>query len=369
MDFLKKIKPIHWVIVAVAVVALIYLSRKNEYFTLSLNDGGSSMSLNCPPGLNKMVTKNWHKAKLNEMYPIHPSQVHPDEGMSVEMQIVEKCLDPADVGDVRNALMDLVHLMQDLNPSITIKETIEQIHNNHTSYANVFDKLNTVFKSVINNQQIRKCLNMHPNSPVNKYIEEVRVTDMKELNEKLETLQKIYEILKYYENNIALFKNDLMKYLTISVEESNLPAGQKVLHTEVMTVSQHILNKLGNILSNNSSSIASPNIASKNIASPNMASTNMASTNMASPNMAQSRMPQNILNKLGNILSNNSSSIASTNMASTNIPSTNMASPNMASTNIPSTNMASTNMASPNMAQSRMPQNMASTNMGQPLMM
>jgi hypothetical protein len=258
MDCLKKIKPVHWLVAAVVIIAVIYLARKNEYFTLSLNDGSSSMSLNCPPGFHPMITKNWHKAKWNEMHAIHSSHVHPNEGMAQEMQVVKKCLNPTDTNDVRNALMDLAQLLQDLNPSITVKETIEQIHNNHTSYANVFDKLNTVFKSALNNQQIRKCLNMHPNSPINKYIEEVRVTDMKELNDKLETLRKIHAILSYYENNIALFKNDLMEYLTVSVEESNLPPGHKVLHTKTINKTRDILNKLGQILSNNSSSIYTP---------------------------------------------------------------------------------------------------------------
>lgn len=346
MDCLKKIKPVHWLVAAVVIIAVIYLARKNEYFTLSLNDGGSSMSLNCPPGFHPMITKNWHKAKLNEMHTIHSSHVHPNEGMAQEMQIAEKCLDPADAGDVRNALLDLAHLMQDLNPSITVKETIEQIHNNHTSYANVFDKLNTVFKSALNNQQIRKCLNMHPNSPVNKYIEEVRVTDMKELNEKLETLRKIHAILNHYENNIALFKNDLMEYLTVSVEESNLPPGHKVLHTEVMTVSQHILNKLGNILSNNSSSIYNQQELNKM----NVNDREMLMKERQEKENRRTVMP---LNNVGNIVSTNGGVV---NMAQSRIPQNNVgnivAQPRMPQNNVG--NLVSTNGEFVNMAQPRM---------------
>jgi len=205
-----------------------------------------------------MITKNWHKAKWNESMAISSSSVHPKEGMAEEIQAVVKCLGPAEANNVKNALVDLSNLLQYLKPSTNINETFQELNNNHTAYANVFDKLNTVFKSALNNKNIRTCLNMHPNSPVNKYIEEIRETDMKDMKDKLEILHKINAIMLYYGDNIALFKNDLMQYLTVSVDESNLPPGHKVLHTETINKTREILNKLGQILSNNSSSIYTP---------------------------------------------------------------------------------------------------------------
>lgn len=79
MDCLKKIKPVYWLVIAVVVVAILYLAGKHEHFSLSVFDNAGSLSVNCvdrPPFFNSNWNRsNWHRSNWHRMTVGNVSEV------------------------------------------------------------------------------------------------------------------------------------------------------------------------------------------------------------------------------------------------------------------------------------------------------
>jgi hypothetical protein len=269
MDCIKKLKPIHWVILSITIAIVIYFVTKNEHFTFSLHDSAGSVMLECPDKFN-LFKKNFHKIQWNKNNSmIHSSVVHPDDGSKKEIMSLVNC-DPSGAQQVRVGLLDLANLLSQMNPNNTVEQTVSMLHQNHAQYAAAFNNLLAEFKNVSSNSALRQCINK--NMPmIQNYINSVNKTPIDDMNKQADTLNKLNQILSTYENELGMFKNDLVDYLIVSVNESNLTPEQKTAHSNLTNGVRTLLETAGRITSNTqSSSGMNTNVMNTNVMTPSV---------------------------------------------------------------------------------------------------